>query len=124
MVSVEGFKKAIEDAISQDYQIEYLGKNFDKTVGLLTEAKAAKIYRWVDDVARKNIQPILVGSDKPYKGWTISELLTFRYPFSIGRTEYRVMLVKVKNSIYIEFHLGNHKYYDKVRKELDLRNKS
>ncbi len=30
-------------------------------------------------------------------------------------------LVKVKNSIYIEFHLGGHKYYDKVRKDLDIK---
>ena len=63
-------------------------------------------------------------SRKPYKEWTISELLTFRYPFSIGNTEYRILFVKVKNSIYIEFHLGDHKYYDKVRKDLDLKKSS
>ncbi len=58
---------------------------------------------------------------KQYKEWAINDLLTFRYPFSINNNEYRILFVKVKNSIYIEFHLGDHKYYDKVRKELDLK---
>ena len=121
MVNPDNFKKRIEHTISQDYKVEFLGKNFDQTVNLLTEIKAEKIYEWVEDVVKDNIQPILVGSRKPYKEWRVSELLTFRYPFSIGNTEYRIMFVKVKNSIYIEFHLGDHKYYDKVRKDLDLK---
>ena len=59
-------------------------------------------------------------SKKPYKEWMINELLTFRYPFSIRNTEYRILFVKVKNSAYIKFHLGDHNYYDKVRKNLSL----
>ena len=73
---------------------------------------------------QKKIQPIIIGSKKQYKYWSVNELLTFRYPFSIENTEYRILFVKVKNSIYIEFHLGDHKYYDKVRKELDLKKNS
>ncbi|MBU0962469.1 MAG: hypothetical protein KKD48_01040 [Nanoarchaeota archaeon] len=124
MVNPEEFKKRIEVFIAQKYKVEFLGKNFDQIITLLTELKAEKIYKWIENVIEKNIQPILVGSKKQYKKWIVSELLTFRYPFSIKNIEYRILLVKVKNSIYIEFHFGDHKYYDKVRKELDLKKSS
>lgn len=120
MVDPEDFKNKVEQLLSQDYKVEFLGKNFNQIVNFLTYTKAEKIYNWLEDVVAKKIQPILVGSKKPYKEWTVSQLLTFRYPFSIGNTEYRILFVKVKNSIYIEFHLGDHKYYDKVRKNLSL----
>ena len=121
MVNPDDFKKKIEQSISQDYKVEFLGKNFDEIVNMLTDTKAEKIYTWVGDVVKNNIQPIVVGSKKPYKEWKVSELLTLCYPLSIGNTEYRIMFVKIKNSIYIEFHFGNHKYYDKLRKDLDLK---
>jgi len=120
MVNPNEFKKKIEANISQDYKVEFLGKNFEQVMNLLTETKAEKIYQWVKDIVEKKIEPITIGSKKIYKEWKVRELLTFRYPFSIGNTEYRVLFVKVKNSVYIEFHLGDHKYYDKVRKNLDL----
>jgi len=118
------FKKDIEKLVSQDCKIEFLGKNFDQIVSLLTEIKSEKIYLWLEKVIKKEVQPILIGSKKPYKEWRINELLTFRYPFSIKNTEYRILFVKVKNSLYIEFHLGDHKYYNKVRKDLDLKKNS
>ncbi|MFA6460915.1 MAG: hypothetical protein WCV90_01500 [Candidatus Woesearchaeota archaeon] len=121
MVNSKEFKDKIETSISQEYKVEFLGNNFDQIVNLLTESKAEKIYQWIKDIVDRKIQPITIGSKKPYKEWAINELLTFRYPFSIENTEYRVLFVKVKNSVYIEFHLGDHKYYDKVRKELDLK---
>ncbi|HLC65805.1 MAG TPA: hypothetical protein VJI46_06820 [Candidatus Nanoarchaeia archaeon] len=124
MVNPEEFQKKIEAIISQEYKVEFLGKNFNQIVNLLTEAKAESIYKWVEKAVEKKIQPIFIGSKKKYKEWEVSELLTFRYPFNIGNTAYRVLFVKVKNSIYIEFHLGDHKYYDKVRKELDLKKSS
>lgn len=121
MVNPSLFKKKVENIVAQDYKVEFLGKNFEQIVKLLTEHKAEKVYAWLTDVIQKRIQPILIGSKKQYKQWSINELLTFRYPFSIENTEYRILFVKVRNSIYIEFHLGDHKYYDKVRKDLDLR---
>ena len=121
MVDAEKFKKKIEEIISQDYKVEFLGKNFYQVINLLSDTKTDKIYKWIEEVIKKKIQPILVGSKKQYKEWTINQLLTFRYPFSLGQTEYRILFVKVKNSIYIEFHLGDHKYYDKVRKDLTLK---
>jgi hypothetical protein len=121
MADAENFKRNIQDIISQEYKVEFLGKNFEDTVKSMTDNKSEKIYSWVME---KRIQPILVGSEKKYKEWPISELLTFRHQFSIGTTEYRILFVKVKNSIYIEFHLGDHKYYDKVRKDLELKKSS
>lgn len=118
MVDAKKFKEKIEAVVSQEYKIEFLGNNFEQIVNYLTEIKAEKIYSWVEEVLKKRIQPIVVGAKKPYKSWEVNELLTFRYPFTIGNTEYRILFVKVKNSLYIEFHLGDHKYYDKVRKDL------
>ncbi len=122
MVASEEFKKKIKELISQEYQIEFLGTNLDHIIELLTEIKAQKIYQWIEEILQRKVQPIVIGSKEPYKEWNANELLTFRYPFSIGNTEYRILLVKVKNSVYIEFHLGDHKYYDKVRKNLALTN--
>ena len=122
MVNPDIFKKQIEIILLQSFKVEYLGQNFDQIVNLLTESKSDKIYQWIKEVTEKKIQPILIGSKKQYKEWEINQLLTFRYPFTIGNTKYRILFVKVKNSIYIEFHLGDHKYYDKVRKDLDLKN--
>ncbi len=121
MVNPEYFKKKIEEMLSQEYSVEFLGDDFDQIVKLLTEAKADKIYQWVESVVNESIRPIVIAAKKPYKEWVINQLLTFRYPFSINNTEYRIIFVKVKNSVYIEFHLGNHKYYDQVRKDLDLK---
>ena len=121
MVNPDEFKSKIEKSISQEYKVEFLGKNFEQIVNLLTETKVEKIYQWVEDITIRKIEPISIGSKKFYKEWEVNELLTFRYPFSIGNTEYRILFVKVKNSFYIEFHLGDHKYYDKVRKDLDLK---
>ena len=124
MVDPDNFKRKIRAIISQDYQLEFLGHNFDQIVLLLTETKAEKMYQWLNEVVERKIEPIVIGSQKPYKEWRIKELLTFRYPFSIENTEYRILFVKVKNSVYIEFHLGDHKYYDKVRKDLNLKKNS
>lgn len=124
MVNPEEFKRKIEEIISQNYRIEFLGNLLEDVVNLLTDTKAEKIYQWISEVANKKIQPISIGSKKPYKEWTINELLVFRYPLNINNIEYRILLVKVKNSIYIEFHLGDHKYYDKIRKDMNLKKSS
>ncbi len=122
MVDSQEFKDKIRSLLNQEYQVEFLGKNFDNIVHLLSTTKAEKIYYWIQEVINKTIQPIVTGSKATYKDWSISDILTFRYAFSIENTEYRILFVKVKNSVYIEFHLGDHNYYDKVRKNLQLKN--
>lgn len=124
MVNPEEFKKKIKGMILQEYTLEFLGSNFDEIVTLLSDTKAEKICQWLDKVIRKEIQPITIGTTRPYKGWTINQLLVFRYPLTLQNNEYRILFVKVKNYMYIEFHLGDHKYYDKVRKDLDLKKSS
>src|SRR3989338_5614887 len=121
MVDVHTFKKRIAENLTQEYTLEFLGDNLEEIICLLSDTKAEKIYQWVQEILALNIRPIVTGSPKAYKEWKTHQLLTFRYPFSINNTEYRILLVKVKNSIYIEFHLCEHKYYDKVRKDLDLK---
>ena len=121
MVDPQQFRRNIVKIVKQEYKVEFLGNNFDQIVSLLTPAKEEKIYEWISEVIEKNIQPIMIGTKKRYKEWTMNQLLTFRFQFSVSNTEYRVLFVKVKNEIYIEFHLGDHKYYDKVRKDLGLK---
>ena len=43
MVNAEEFKGKIKEIVSQKYNIEFLGNNFDQTVNLLTEIKAKNI---------------------------------------------------------------------------------
>jgi len=124
MVDSKEFKDKLKELVSQDYNIEFLGKNFDQIVSLISDTKAEKIYSWIKEVVEKQIQPITIGSKKPYKNWTINQLLVFRFPFNINNTEYRILFVKVKNAVYIEFHLGDHKYYDKVRTDFGLKKTS
>jgi len=112
------FKKNIIDLLQQGYEVEFLGSSFDVICQEITESCALKIFCWVQRVLNRELKPIVSGGKKKYKQWQVGNLLTFRYPFRIGTIEYRILLVKVKNSIYIEFHLGNHKYYDSIRKEL------
>ncbi len=121
MVEPKEFKNHIRKIVSQDYQLEFLGKEFDFIANSLTETKAKKIYQWISRIIERSVQPITISSKKPYKKWPINQLLTFRYPVNINNVEYRILLVKVKNSMYVEFHLGDHNYYDKIRKDLNLK---
>ena len=77
MVDLVIFKEKLREVISQNYEIEFLGKNFDHIVNLISETKAEKIYAWIKDVIEKEIQPITIGSKKPYKDWSINQLLVF-----------------------------------------------
>ena len=124
MVNPKIFKNIIKSKISQEYKLEFLGENFDKIVKKISETKAERIYNWINRTIEKKIQPILIGSKKKYKDWEIYKLLTFRYPFKVDNVDYMVLFIKVKNSFYIEFHLGDHKYYDKIRKDLNLTKKN
>ncbi len=118
MANTEGFKGRIRELITQDSQIEFLGSKFDVIAGMINEAKKEEIYQWIKRIINKDIRPIKIASKKRYKNWQINELMTFRHAFRINNNEYRILFVKLKNSFYIEFHLGDHKYYDKIRKEL------
>ena len=124
MVDPKIFKIRIRKLISQKYKIEFLGDNLDKIINKISDIKAEKVYDWIKRVTNKNIQPITVGSKKKYKEWEVYNLLFFRKEMKIDHTEYRIFFMKVKNLFYIEFHLGKHSYYDKLRKKLDLTKKN
>ncbi|MBI5392300.1 hypothetical protein HZA96_00385 [Candidatus Woesearchaeota archaeon] len=121
MTNPDEFKLKVQNIVLQQYKVEFLGNNFEQIVILLSDSKAERIYTWINEIIKREIQPIIIRSDNLYKEYPISQLLVFRYPFNIDAVEYRILFVKVKNSIFIEFHLGDHKYYDKIRKDLNLK---
>lgn len=124
MVEPNIFRSKLLEMVSQECKLEFLGDNFDKILSKMSETKADKIYKWIEGVIKRDIQPITVGSKKKYKEWAVYNLLFFKKDLKIDNTDYRVFFIKVKNLFYIEFHLGKHNYYDKLRKKLDLTKKS
>jgi len=126
MVDVNIFKKNIKTLISQKYELKFLGgsEKFNKIVKKLSQSKADEIYRWIEGIIKREIRPITTSSKQNYKDWLIRDLLTFRKELKIDYNEYRVLFIKVKNSFYIEFYLGDHRYYDKIRKKLNLTKKN
>ena len=77
---------------------------------------------WILNVKKNIIRGLIPKQVIKYKKWQTKDLLVFRFQFNITNTECRILLVKVKNENYIEFHLGKHNYYDRTRKKLGLRN--
>jgi hypothetical protein len=126
MVDAQIFKDEIRKLVSQQYELKFLGGNdkFENIVAQLSQSKADDIYNWIRKIISTEIRPISTASKKKYKDWQVRELLAFRKELSINGIEYRILFIKVKNSFYIEFHLGDHKYYDSVRKHLDLKKSS
>jgi hypothetical protein len=124
MVDVTEFKEKVTEIISQDYKIDFLGDDFDKTIDRLSETKAEKIYAWVREVVENNIAPIMKNArDKKYKGIPLNEILSFRKEIQVAGSDHRIMLIKIKSEHYIEFHISQHKYYDRLRKNLGLTKK-
>lgn len=121
MVELQEFKNIITGMISQKYELKFLGKNFKKTVNSLSEIQAQKIYDWIEKTIETKQKIITKKGQKKYKTWQTRELISFRYALKINNIAYRILLVKVKNEFYIEFHLGNHSYYDDIRKDLNLK---
>ena len=125
MVEVEIFKYNVRKKLSQDYELEFLGDNFDKIVGMLSEAKSEGIYEWIERIIKDEIRPILARKSKQkYKEWYPQELLSFKKDININKTDFRIVFLKVKNAFYIEFHLSHHNYYDKLRRKLNLTQKN
>lgn len=124
MVNADEFKGKIEKIISQDFGIGFFGDDFNKTIKQLTETKANSVYSWVEEVKKNNIVPIMKNRpDKKYKGTPLTKILSFRKEITISGNDHRIMLIKIKADGYIEFHIGKHKYYDKLRRDLGLTEK-
>lgn len=126
MVDVNAFKKEVRNICSQGYTLEFFGgrEKFDSIVTKLSESQADSIYEWIKGIVNEEVRPLTTTSKNKYKEWMICDLLSFRKELNIKNTEYRILFIKVKNSFYIEFHFGDHKYYDKLRKQLDLTKKN
>jgi hypothetical protein len=121
MVDIITFKERIQNILTQRSKIDFYGDDFEKIVMMFSEIQANELYSWVEKIIKKEIQPILPRkSNKNYKQWPINDLIVFLRKFNISNTEYRIILLKVKNKDYIEFNLGKHDYYDSLRYSLGL----
>ena len=116
MITSNVFIEEIKNIVSQNYRIEFLGNGYCD----LTEKQAERIYNWTREVIAKKIAPALTQSKKKYKLWEISELLNFIKKFNVSNQEKRIILIKIKNNDFIEFHMSDHQYYDRLRKRLEL----
>lgn len=121
MVDINLFKTSIMNLFNQETSIEFLGTHFEKNVFLLTEKQYQEILLWLRNISERLEPEIRAKTNKKYKGYLTKELIVFRKRLSIAGVTYRILLVKVKNSFYLEFHLGKHNYYDTTRKKLGLK---
>lgn len=125
MADLENFKKRIKEMILQEINLEFYGADMDEIILSMNESQETKIYEWarrVKDSEEKMIRN--PSSNINYKQWQVKDLILFRYAFNINNIEYRISLLKVKNRNFIEFHLGKHDYYDKIRKDFGLKKTS
>jgi len=116
MVELAAFKNKIQELLHQKYKIEFYED--EEIVKRITEEKANKIYNWITKIIDPNTAPDGI-SRKKYKVWQAGQILVFIYRFKIDN-ECRILALKVKNSNFIEFHLGLHDYYDEIRRALGL----
>lgn len=121
MVNVKLFKKTVKKLLYQNNDIQFLGQNFNKIVFSFSDGQADDIYSWMKRIIARSEKEIRPRISKKYFGFNSKELITFLKRISVDGVAYRILLVKVKNSFYIEFHLGNHDYYDKTRLKLGLK---
>jgi len=98
--------------------VEFLGAGFDDIVRSLTPGVEERLFSWLERVAARKEKGM--APDAGYRGYAWHQLLIFRFPFSLESGRHRVLVVKVKNARYVEFHLGGHQYYDEVRSRLGV----
>jgi len=82
--------------------VEFLGPSFDDIVGALTPGAEERIFAWVDGVVGRHGKMLHPKPRRRYKGYETHNLIVFRTDFSLEGAPYRILLVKVKNSWYIE----------------------
>lgn len=120
MLNIILFKEKVKEILNEE-NISFEGKNLDKIINSISETQFEKIIVWLNEIKKDTAKVLKRNLNLKYKSWKLSDLLTFRYPFIINDIEYRILVIKIKNGDFIEFHLGNHKYYDKKTGELFLK---
>ena len=89
-MEINDFKNIVCEILGQ--KINFLGKDHEHIIQQLSLQQSEKIFVWTADIVSKLIQAI------PFR-----ELLAFRYAFSMENNEYRILVVKIKNDVFIEF---------------------
>lgn len=110
------FKEKVQNSLR--CKVSFLGK--EEIMLQVSDSQFQNITSWLHLVVKENIRPLHPKRNQKYKNHTTNELLVFRYALTIEGSAYRILLVKIKNKYYWEFHLGKHDYYDKLRKKLFL----
>lgn len=112
----EIFKEKVQNIL--ECKVSFLGK--EEIILKISDSQFQNITSWLHSIVKEDIRPLHPKRDQRYKNHTTNELLVFRYALKIEGSAHRILLVKIKNKYYWEFHLGKHEYYDKLRKKLFL----
>ena len=113
------FCRVVREELSSD--VSFLGNNHKEIVQKISNQQFSNIFSWLKRIVSQEIRALHPKRGQQYKGVPTNELLVFRYALNIEGVAYRVLLVKIKNEFFWEFHLGKHDYYDDVRKKLSLK---
>lgn len=103
-MNVEELKRKIVELLGNVTFNHEFNKNATKL-----QSQADNLLDWCELVAKKEIQA------KPSKKYK-NIILFIR---KLGSTN-RCIVIKVKNGKFVEFHLGDHEYYDKLKKMIGL----
>ena len=105
-------------------EVAFLGPQFDAIVQKLSDDAVRTIITWLQTITERKERALLPTHGSQYKSVPTGDLLVFRKELSIEGKAMRILLVKIKNAQYWEFHLGKHAYYDEVSEQLQLRRSS
>jgi hypothetical protein len=86
-------------------------KEFDNYFNSLKTDMEHKLIQWYKEIKSGNIPHIPIATKK-YREYIL---------FINKIADKRAMVIRIKNSDYIEVHLSDHKYYDEQRKRFGIK---
>ncbi|MBT3408207.1 hypothetical protein HN415_06015 [Candidatus Woesearchaeota archaeon] len=86
-------------------------KEFDHYFNSLKQDMKDKLMLWYKEIKSENIPHIPIATKK-YRSFIL---------FINKIADKRAMVIRIKNSEYIEVHLSDHKYYDEQRKRFGIK---
>lgn len=110
-MNVEYIQNKIEEIFGS--QIKF-NKEMKNSFSLLKEGQIENLIEWCEKVKNEEIPA--------HRGIRDGE--SFFLTFKKFGNKARSIVIKIKNGEYIEFHLGNHDYYDNIREEYGLKQNS
>ena len=105
--TIEEFKEFVQSIFGEEI---IMNNEFEEQFDKLKDSQVESFVEWCENVSDGG-----TGLNKAYTKDYVCFIKKFG---SINRS----IIVKIKNGEYIEFHLGDHKYYEKQLKELAAAN--